>query len=176
MKVREFRQQLLRWYRACHRPFPWRADPTPYRVWISEIMLQQTQAKTVIPYYNRFLECFPSIELLARASEHEVLELWSGLGYYSRARNIHRAANLDSNTWEFPRDLAAILSLPGIGRYTAGAVCSLAFHQAQPVVDGNVRRVITRLEGIRKSAPEKLFGTACPYGSPRSSLPTLIRP
>jgi A/G-specific adenine glycosylase len=158
MKVREFRQHLLRWYRACRRPLPWREDPTPYRVWISEIMLQQTQAKTVIPYYNRFLERFPSIESLAGASEHEVLELWSGLGYYSRARNIHRAARIIlEKHGEFPRDLAAILALPGIGRYTAGAVCSLAFHQAQPVVDGNVRRVIARLEGIRKSAPEKLF-------------------
>ena len=158
MKVREFRQYLLRWYRTCHRPLPWREDPTPYRVWISEIMLQQTQAKTVIPYYKRFLERFPSIESLARAAEHEVLELWSGLGYYSRARNIHRAARLMlERHGEFPRDLAAIRALPGIGRYTAGAVCSLAFHQAQPIVDGNIRRVITRLEGIRKSVPEKLF-------------------
>lgn len=158
MKVREFRQRLLRWYRTYHRPLPWREDPTPYRVWISEIMLQQTQAKTVIPYYNRFLERFPSIESLARVSEHEVLELWSGLGYYSRARNIHRAARIIlERHGEFPRDLAAILALPGIGRYSAGAICSLAFNQAQPVVDGNVRRVITRLEGIRKGAPEKLF-------------------
>ena len=121
-------------------------------------MLQQTQAKTVIPYYNRFLERFSSIESLARASEHEVLELWSGLGYYSRARNIHRAAKLIlERHGEFPRDHAALLALPGIGRYTAGAVCSLAFHQAQPVVDGNIRRVITRLEGIRKNTPEKIF-------------------
>ena len=158
MKVREFRQSLLSWYRTCHRPLPWRENPTPYRVWISEIMLQQTQAKTVIPYYNRFLERFPSIESLASASEREVLELWSGLGYYSRARNIHRSAGLMlERHGEFPGDFAAILALPGIGRYTAGAVCSLAFHQAKPVVDGNVRRVITRLEGIRKSAPEKLF-------------------
>jgi A/G-specific adenine glycosylase len=121
-------------------------------------MLQQTQAKTVIPYYNRFLERFPNLESLAGASEPDVLELWSGLGYYSRARNLHRAARLIvEKHGEFPRDLAAILALPGIGKYTAGAICSLAFNQAQPVVDGNVRRVITRLEGIRKIAPEKTF-------------------
>ena len=158
MEVREFRKNLLRWYRTCRRPLPWRENPTPYRVWISEIMLQQTQAKTVIPYYSRFLERFPNIESLAGASEHKVLELWSGLGYYSRARNIHRAARLIIERYgEFPREFAAIIALPGIGRYTAGAICSLAFNQVQPVVDGNVRRVITRLEGIQKGAPEKFF-------------------
>jgi A/G-specific adenine glycosylase len=121
-------------------------------------MLQQTQAKTVIPYYCRFLERFPDVESLAAASERDVLELWSGLGYYGRARNLHRAAKrIAEEHREFPRDLTAILALPGIGRYTAGAICSLAFNQIQPVVDGNVRRVITRLEGIRDETPEELF-------------------
>jgi A/G-specific adenine glycosylase len=158
IEIREFRQRLLRWYRKHRRLLPWRDNPTPYRVWISEIMLQQTQAKTAVPYYNRFLERFPDMETLAGASEQDVLEFWSGLGYYSRARNLHRAARLIiEKHGGFPADLSAILALPGIGRYTAGAICSLAFNQAQPVVDGNVRRVITRLEGIQKGAPETLF-------------------
>jgi|WetSurMetagenome_2_1015567.scaffolds.fasta_scaffold84685_2 A/G-specific adenine glycosylase len=158
MKVGKLRQNLLRWYCKHRRPLPWRDNPTPYRVWISEIMLQQTQARTVIPYYSRFLERFPDVESLAGASEHDVLELWSGLGYYSRARNLHRAAKLIiGKHGEFPGDLPAILALPGIGRYTAGAICSLAFNQAQPVVDGNVRRVITRLEAIEDGAAEEFF-------------------
>jgi A/G-specific adenine glycosylase len=158
MEERKLRQNLLRWYRRCRRPLPWRDNPTPYRVWISEIMLQQTQAKTVIPYYNRFLKRFPDLESLARAPEHDVLELWSGLGYYSRARNLHRAAMLlMEKRGEFPRDFAEILALPGVGRYTAGAICSLAFNQVQPVVDGNVRRVIARMEGLREGAAEGFF-------------------
>jgi A/G-specific adenine glycosylase len=158
MDIRKFRLKLLRWYRRCRRPLPWRDNPTPYRVWISEIMLQQTQAKTAIPYYGRFLERFPDVASLAGASEHDVLALWSGLGYYSRARNLHRAAKVILEKYgEFPRELADILALPGIGRYTAGAICSLAFNQARPVVDGNIRRVITRLEGLRDGAPEAFF-------------------
>ena len=158
MEVDTLRRNLLRWYRVHRRALPWRENPTPYRVWISEIMLQQTQAKTVIPYYGRFLERFPDVESLAEASERDVLELWSGLGYYSRARNLHRAAKrITEEHREFPGDLPTILALPGIGRYTAGAICSLAFNQVQPVVDGNVRRVITRLEGIQDGPPEELF-------------------
>jgi A/G-specific adenine glycosylase len=114
-------------------------------------MLQQTQVKTVIPYYNRFLERFPDIKSLAAAQEHEVLALWSGLGYYSRARNLCRAARIiTEKRREFPDKYEDILALPGIGRYTAGAICSIAFNQAQPVVDGNVRRVLSRLDGLRK--------------------------
>jgi A/G-specific adenine glycosylase len=121
-------------------------------------MLQQTQARTVIPYFKRFLERFPDLESLARAPEQDVLELWAGLGYYSRARNLHRASMLMMGKYgKFPRDFAEILSLPGVGRYTAGAICSLAFNQVQPVVDGNVRRVIARLEGLRKGAAESYF-------------------
>ena len=134
-------------------------NPTPYRVWISEIMLQQTQAKPAIPYYNRFLDRFPDLASLARASEEEIVGLWSGLGYYSRARNVHKAARkiVEFHNGIFPEDYTTILSLPGIGRYTAGAICSIAFHQAKPVVDGNIRRVISRLTGIRNRIPEKYF-------------------
>jgi len=121
-------------------------------------MLQQTQVKIVIPYYNGFLKRFPDIESLAQAREDEVLALWSGLGYYSRARNLHRAARLIiEKHGEFPREYRDILALPGIGRYTAGAICSLAFNQARPVVDGNIHRVITRLKGIRRRPSESFF-------------------
>jgi A/G-specific adenine glycosylase len=122
-------------------------------------MLQQTQAKTVIPYYDRFLKQFPDIESLARSSEQETLELWSGLGYYSRARNIHKAAGqiVKEHGGVFPAELKAIRALPGIGRYTAGAICSLAFNQPEPVVDGNVRRVLARLNAIGGRVPESLY-------------------
>jgi A/G-specific adenine glycosylase len=157
-KRHEFQRKLLGWYGKRHRALPWRENPTPYRVWVSEIMLQQTQVKTVIPYYNRFLERFPDIGSLAKASEQEVLELWSGLGYYSRARNLHKAARQIVEKYkEFPKDFDSILSLPGIGRYTAGAISSIAFNRPEPVVDGNVRRVITRLNSIRGHVREKIF-------------------
>ena len=154
-----FRKKLYRWYRKNQRPLPWRLDPTPYRVWISEIMLQQTQIKTVIPYYDRFIRRFPDVSSLAPASEEEVLTLWSGLGYYKRALNILKAARhiVKFHSGIFPEDYKTILSLPGIGRYTAGAVCSIALNQPHPIVDGNIRRVITRLRGIRKPIPEKFF-------------------
>jgi A/G-specific adenine glycosylase len=121
-------------------------------------MLQQTQVNTVIPYYDRFLKRFPDLRSLAKASEHEVLKLWSGLGYYSRARNLHRAARqiLEKHK-EFPKEYKDILILPGIGHYTAGAICSIGFNQARPVVDGNIRRVITRLNGIVRRVPEIFF-------------------
>jgi A/G-specific adenine glycosylase len=150
-KVQMFQQNILRWYGKHRRALPWRNNPTPYRVWISEIMLQQTQVKTVIPYYNRFLERFPDVKSLAEAQEQEVLALWSGLGYYSRARNLCRAARLITEKHgEFPGEYEDLLALPGIGRYTAGAICSIAFNQAQPVVDGNIQRVISRLHALRK--------------------------
>lgn len=122
-------------------------------------MLQQTQSQTVIPYYNRFLERFPDIADLAHAREEDVLALWSGLGYYSRAKNIHRAARKIVQLYDgrFPTDYEAIRSLPGIGPYTAGAICSIALHQARPVVDGNIRRVLARLEGLTERMPEKYF-------------------
>lgn len=149
--TKHFRRLLLHWYHRNKRALPWRNNPTPYRVWISEIMLQQTQAKTVIPYFRRFIKRFPNLESLARASESTVLELWAGLGYYKRARNLHKAARQIVNIHgSFPQEIKSILALPGIGRYTAGAICSLAFNQKQPVVDGNIRRVLIRLNGARK--------------------------
>lgn len=122
-------------------------------------MLQQTQSQTVIPYYDRFLERFPAIADLAQAREEDVLALWSGLGYYTRARNIHRAAReiMQSCGGSFPTDYDAILSLPGIGPYTAGAICSIALNQARPVVDGNIRRVLARIKGLSETKPEKYF-------------------
>jgi A/G-specific adenine glycosylase len=154
-----FSKRLCQWFCENQRPLPWRLKPTPYRVWISEIMLQQTQAKTVIPYYDRFLRHFPNVSSLALASEEKILTLWSGLGYYNRARNLLRAARqiVKFHDGIFPKDYKTILSLPGIGRYTAGAICSIALHQPQPIVEGNIRRVITRLKGIRKFIPEKFF-------------------
>ncbi len=153
--AKRFQKLLLAWYNENKRDLPWRINPTPYRIWISEIMLQQTQAKTVIPYFNRFMKRFPSLESLARASEPEVLEFWAGLGYYNRARNLLKAARQIINLHgSFPRELKAILALPGVGRYTAGAICSLAFHQKLPVVDGNVRRLLIRLNAIKRHVPD----------------------
>jgi A/G-specific adenine glycosylase len=153
-----FRTKLLGWYRRHHRKLPWRINPTPYRVWVSEVMLQQTQSKTVLSYYDRFLARFPDVQSLAKASEPELLHFWSGLGYYSRARNLQRAARqIVEKHRLFPSDFDTILALPGIGRYTAGAICSIAFNQPYPAVDGNVRRVVTRLNAIHGRVPESYF-------------------
>ncbi len=159
--VRHFRHRLLEWYRREKRTLPWRSDPDPYRVWISEIMLQQTQVRTVLPYYERFIERFPDMQTLASAPESEVLELWAGLGYYSRARNLRLAAQKIASELggKFPDTREGLLQLPGIGRYTAGAIRSIAFHSPEPVVDGNVRRVIGRLYGARRKIPEQYFWT-----------------
>lgn len=146
---------LLRWYRRVRRDLPWRSDPTPYRVWVSEIMLQQTTVATVIPYYERFMKRFPDARALAAASEAEVLKHWAGLGYYSRARNLHRAAQRLSKG--FPSDFESILALPGVGRYTAGAIGSIAFRKPWPLVDGNVARVFSRLFGLEGRAKDPAF-------------------
>ena len=146
----KFQKEILDWYRNHGRALPWRRNPTPYRIWISEIMLQQTQVKTAVPYYERFLARFPDVVSLAHASEPEVLALWSGLGYYARARNLRKAARHIVGTYgSFPVDFEAILALPGIGRYTAGAICAIAYNQPRPAVDGNIRRVIARLTALR---------------------------
>jgi A/G-specific adenine glycosylase len=147
----EFRAQLLGWFRRHRRNLPWRLDKDPYRIWLSEIMLQQTRVAAVIPYYERFLEHFPSIRALAEAPEEEVLRLWSGLGYYSRARNLRRAAQqiVTDHEGEFPGDIEAALALPGIGSYTAAAILSIAFGAEYAVLDGNVARVIARLDAVR---------------------------
>jgi len=148
---------LLAWFRANARDLPWRRTRDPYAIWISEVMLQQTQVKTVIPYWGRWMKHLPTVHSLARASEERVVKLWEGLGYYSRARNLHKAARLIVNEHraEFPRTFDAILALPGIGRYTAGAICSIAFDQPLPVLDGNVVRVLTRLFGISGNPKER---------------------
>lgn len=147
---------LLAWYDASRRKLPWREEPTPYRVWVSEIMLQQTQVAAVLPHYERFLRRFPTVSSIARAPEHEVLRHWAGLGYYSRARNLREAARVvvARHGGELPGDAEKVRSLPGIGRYTAGAILSIAFGRPEPLVDGNVARVFARrfaLKGDPKS-------------------------
>ena len=137
---------LTAWYARGHRDLPWRRTTDPYRIWISEIMLQQTRAQAVIPYFERFLERFPAVEALAAAAEEEVLALWSGLGYYSRARNLRKAALEIGAAGGFPRDYEALRALAGIGDYTAAAVGSIAFGLPHAVVDGNVLRVVARVE------------------------------
>jgi A/G-specific adenine glycosylase len=139
------RRKLLAWYRQNQRDLPWRRTSDPYRIWLSEIMLQQTRAQAVIPYYHRFLEKFPTAEALAAASEEAVLAAWSGLGYYSRARNLRAAAQQIARSGEFPRRYETILELAGVGDYTAAAVASIAFGLPHAVLDGNVMRVLARL-------------------------------
>ena len=140
-----FRRNLLQWYAGHKRDLPWRRDSDPYRIWISEIMLQQTRVAAVVPYYERFLERFPSVETLASAPEQSLLAAWAGLGYYSRARNLQAAAKAIVQLGGFPDDYEALLQLPGIGGYTAAAITSMAFGRARAVLDGNVMRVISRL-------------------------------
>jgi len=136
----------MAWYRRGHRDLPWRRASDPYAVWVSEIMLQQTRAQTVIPYYQRFLERYPTVERLAAAEDQEALALWSGLGYYSRARNLLRAARIVAAAGMFPRDYESIRELPGVGDYTAAAIASIAFGIPCAAVDGNALRVIARVE------------------------------
>lgn len=140
---------LLDWYHGGHRNLQWRKDKNPYRVWVSEIMLQQTRVEAVIPYYKRFMERCPDISSLAECEEEELFKLWEGLGYYSRAKNLKKAANIICEQYQgqFPEQYEDILDLPGIGAYTAGAIASIAFEKAKAAVDGNVLRVITRLTG-----------------------------
>jgi len=157
----------LDWLASARRDLPWRHERAPYAVWISEIMLQQTQAATVVPYFERWMARFPTVYALADASVDDVLKAWEGLGYYSRARNLHRAAQqvVAQHRGELPADREALLRLPGIGRYTAGAILSLAFGQPEPVLDGNVRRVLCRLCDIAgdprtPSVERRLWGLA----------------
>jgi len=154
------RSKLLRWYHAAKRDLPWRRTLDPYRIWLSEIMLQQTTVKVVERRWPVFLDRFPDLDGLARASEEEVLAAWSGLGYYSRARALHRAARIvaDEHEGRVPSDPAAFRSLPGVGAYTAGAVLSIAFGRREPLVDGNAARVLGRLfcvQGDASTAPVK---------------------
>ena len=146
-KILSFRQKLLTWYDANKRDLPWRRSKNPYHIWVSEIMLQQTRVDTVIPYYERFLDWFPTVESLANAPEERLLKVWEGLGYYSRVRNMQTAARqiMSDFQGEFPSTYEGISSLKGIGPYTAGAISSIAFNIPQPAVDGNVMRVLARL-------------------------------
>jgi A/G-specific adenine glycosylase len=152
-----FAQRLSAWQRTHGRhDLPWQGADA-YRVWLSEIMLQQTQVATVIPYYQRFVASFPGIAALAAASEEQVLAHWSGLGYYARGRNLHKAAQIivEKHGGEFPRELEQIIALPGIGRSTAAAVCALAYHERRAILDGNVKRVLARYCGIAGWAGDK---------------------
>jgi A/G-specific adenine glycosylase len=165
---RAFSRRLLTWYdRHGRQTLPWKKKQDPYRIWVSEIMLQQTQVATVIPYFERFMTRFPTVQALACARLDAVLHLWTGLGYYARARNLHRAAReiVRVHRGKFPRELEAVQQLPGIGRSTAGAILALAFDQRQPILDGNVKRVLCRYHAIgtppsERATEEKLWALA----------------
>jgi A/G-specific adenine glycosylase len=147
---KEIQTRLLRWFNKNGRDLPWRKTTDPYAIWVSEIMLQQTQVITVIPYYQKFLKAFPTVHHLARANLSNVLKVWEGLGYYSRARNLRRASQIVSDRFRgiIPNDLKDLVSLPGIGRSTAGGILSFAFHKDAPILDGNAKRVISRLFAV----------------------------
>lgn len=155
--VEDFASRLLSWYAQNQRNLPWRKHPDPYQVWVSEIMLQQTQVSAVLPFYKSFLETYPTLQALAQAQESEVLSAWSGLGYYRRARSLHKAAQIVSERFDgqFPRDYEAALQLPGIGRYTAGAILSIAYGVPLPILDGNVARFLTRYLCLQDEAATK---------------------
>jgi A/G-specific adenine glycosylase len=172
---------LAEWYRNNARDLPWRRTRDPYAIWISEIMLQQTQVKTVIPYFERWIRVFPTVEALARAPLETVLKQWEGLGYYKRVRNAQAAACqiVERHGGQFPSTFEEVLALPGVGRYTAGAICSLAFNQPTPILDGNVIRVLSRLFGIAgnprdKSVNKKLWSLAQALVSVRGVEPAQL--
>jgi len=148
---------LLDWFSKSARDLPWRRTRDPYAIWVSEIMLQQTQVKTVIPFWNRWLRELPTIEAAAKAPSEKIHKLWEGLGYYTRVRNLQKAAQVivEKHKGQFPKNFDEVLALPGIGRYTASAICSIAFNQPTPILDGNVIRVLTRIFGIEKNPREK---------------------
>jgi A/G-specific adenine glycosylase len=147
MEDKIIRKNIIDWYRKNQRDLPWRRSLDPYAVWISEVMLQQTQVATVIPYYHRFLQHFPDIHSLAEADLENVLKVWEGMGYYARARNLQRAAIeiIDHHQGKIPSSISQLKNLPGVGDYIAAAVASIAFKKPYPVVDGNVKRVLSRL-------------------------------
>ncbi len=163
----EVAESLLDWYGLAGRDLPWRQTRDPYRIWLSEIMLQQTTVAAVVGYYQRFLESFPNVTALAEASLAEVIDLWAGLGYYARARNLHAAANILVADYQatFPDSVEGLMQLPGIGRSTAGAIAALAFDQQVPILDANVRRILCRLFALQEpsrlsSAEKKLWAWA----------------
>jgi len=152
LKVNRLSSKLLTWYNLNKRTLPWRGRLSAYAVWVSEIMLQQTRVETVIPYFDKWMHLFPNIRALANASEHAVLNAWEGLGYYSRARNLHKAARIVAEQYngEIPRDLDELRKLPGIGRYTLGAIASIAFGMDVSALDGNIKRVYARIFDIEQ--------------------------
>lgn len=162
----EFQNDLLNWFKEEQRDLPWRKDQDPYKVWVSEIMLQQTRVDTVIPYFNRFIEKFPTIEALADADEESVLKAWEGLGYYSRVRNLQAAVREVKENYnsKVPNTPEEIKSLKGVGPYTAGAILSIAYGVPEPAVDGNVMRVFSRIltiwDDIAKASSRKVFEQA----------------
>lgn len=162
-QIQAFQTTLLTWYDQEKRDLPWRRDHDPYHVWVSEIMLQQTQVQTVMPYYNRFMAQFPTVADLATAPEAKLMKAWEGLGYYSRARNLQRAARqiVDEYGGEWPQTAAGLQKLAGIGPYTAGAIASIAFNEPVPAVDGNAFRVFARLlkidDDIAKPQTRQVF-------------------
>ncbi len=153
MKERDFSKKIVGWYQEYHRDLPWRNTQDAYKIWLSEIILQQTRVIQGLPYYEKFIQQYPNIKSLARAKEREVLRLWQGLGYYTRARNLHKCAQevVQKFNGKFPPTFEELKQLPGIGEYTAAAIASFAFHQPVAVVDGNVYRVIARVFGIDKN-------------------------
>jgi A/G-specific adenine glycosylase len=164
--MNNIRKLLIEWYRCHHRRLPWRETDNPYRIWVSEVMLQQTQVQTVLPYYQQFLRDFPDVKTLANANLQMVLKAWEGLGYYARARNMHLSARtiLEQHAGKFPSSWEVLRELPGIGDYIASAVLSIAFSQPYAVLDGNVKRVLSRLyeipEPVNKSSSYKIFRKA----------------
>lgn len=165
LNISKFQQDLLNWYDKNKRDLPWRKDQDPYKVWVSEIMLQQTKVDTVIPYFNRFINKYPTVYDLAEAEEQEVLKMWEGLGYYSRARNLHTAVRevVENYGGEIPSEPEKLGKLKGIGPYTKGAILSIAFNQPAPAVDGNVMRVFSRIlkieDDIALARTKKVFET-----------------
>lgn len=164
---------LLSWYQQHARRLPWRDNPSPYQVWVSEIMLQQTRVDTAIAYFNRWMELFPTIEDLAKSHEQDVLRAWEGLGYYSRARNLHRSARMVMTEYagQLPSTTEELQKLPGIGRYTAGAIASIAFGRDAPALDGNIRRVLSRVFNVNLPA-QSPQGEKILWDLARLSLPT----
>lgn len=169
---KRFRRRLATWYGHHARDLPWRRNRDPYRIWVSEIMLQQTQVATVGPYFERFLKSFPTIRALARADEQEVLRKWEGLGYYRRARQLHQAARIlvEEHEGRFPRDGDAVRRLPGVGRYTAGAILSIAFDAPEPILEANTTRLFSRLLSYRDT-PTAAAGQRLLWAMAQSVLP-----
>ncbi len=168
----QFRRRLLKWYAQHKRDLPWRRSKNPYRVWVSEVMLQQTQVETVKPYFQRFLKAFPTVKQLATADEQDVLRLWEGLGYYRRARQLHAAAQqvVAEFGGRFPNEVAILQSLPGIGRYTAGAIASIAFDRRAPILEANTIRLFARLLAYRDD-PMKAAGQQLLWQTAEDVLP-----